>query len=373
MRLTFVVRQCLLVLVCTLTLSAEIRADESGVTPLSESDYITFISPSPMDNWFWGKTAQFAGQVAEDLGIRLEVLAGNNERFTMLDLGQKALQREHPPRALIVGYFFTITEKLLDLSRQKKIPIFLVNTRVSARDQKWLGEPRSERYPNWLGHMYPDDVAAGYVVAQELLQRARQVWPNKKKYELLAVNGALDSMAARDREDGLNQFLSEHSEQLELKHLLHTNWLWDGVVERVPTMLERYPSLQLVWSASDLMAMATRSVAKNAPLLYAGIDWSDAGLQAVREHQLEISLGGHFTEVGWITILLFDYFNGVDFAPLLGLTIKSPMSLASSDNVDRVMQKVSPDYWTTVDFSRYSRSLHPEQDRYHFFEYFLSD
>ncbi|OZG71668.1 sugar ABC transporter substrate-binding protein [Hahella sp. CCB-MM4] len=342
-------------------------------SPFQTSDYITYISPSPMDNWFWGKTAEFAGQVAGDLGIGLEVLAGDDQRFTVLELGQQALLREKPPKALIMGYFITITEKLLELSRDKGIPVFLINTRVHERELEWVGGPRSERFPNWLGHMYPDDVKAGYVVADELLKKARQIWPAGNNYSLLAINGALDSMAALDRQQGLYSFLDEHPGQLDLKRLLNTNWLWDGVTSRMPTMLERYPSLQVVWSASDLMALAARSIAPKAPIIYAGIDWSDAGLQAVKEGDLALSLGGHFTEAGWATILLFDYFHGVDFASSMGVIIKSPMSLATSDNVESIIHKVSPEYWKTVDFTQYSRFIHPDQTRYHFFEFFQMD
>ncbi|ABC27793.1 ABC-type sugar transport system, periplasmic component [Hahella chejuensis KCTC 2396] len=337
---------------------------------LSDTDYFLFISPSPVENIFWGKTGAFAKEVAKDLGVKLEVMYGDDQRFSVLKMGMEALQRPNPPKAIIVGYFFSITEKLLQEANARDVGVFLVNTSVPERDRVLVGQPRSEKFPNWLGHMYPDDEEVGYLVAAELLRQAQEKWPRRKSFDLLGISGSMDSTAALDRNAGLKRFLSEHTDKVILKQLVYANWFWDEVTARTPKMLERYPSVDLIWAASDLMALAARSVAPEPERLIGGVDWSNEGLQGVKDGRLSHSVGGHFVEAGWAVVLLYDYFNGVDFADYLGVNIRTHLALATSANVDKAIDVVTESHWTKEDFRRFSLSLRPENKGYHFHDFF---
>ena len=72
----------------------------------------------------------------------------------------------------------------------------------------------------------------------------------------------------------------------------------------------------------------------NAIGMVGGIDWNLEAIQSIQKGQMTASMGGHFMEGGWVMVLLYDYFNGVDFVDE-GVAMKSKMSAITQANADQ--------------------------------------
>ena len=70
-----------------------------------------------------------------------------------------------------------------------------------------------------------------------------------------------------------------------------------------------------------------------------GFDWSEKGVEAVVKGEIEVTMGGHYMEGAWVAVLIYDYFNGVDFKDE-SLRMKSNMGALTKENIDDYLQKL---------------------------------
>ena len=70
-------------------------------------------------------------------------------------------------------------------------------------------------------------------------------------------------------------------------------------------------------------------------------------------------------EGGWVTVLLHDYFQGVDLAQIPARSA-SPMTLVTKANLADYQFAADPSTWKRFDFRQLSRTRNPALKEYHF-------
>ncbi len=336
-----------------------------------ESLSITFVSPHSSDNQFWGTAHDFARNSARDLNIKLTILynRGNN-RFSYLKSFEKAVNASRKPD-LIIGIFYRfIGTRLLEMAKNKDIPVFMINTNIPDDEKAKIGSPR-ERFENFIGHMAPDEKAAGDLLARYLIKKARIRFPGNQ-IQIAGLSGHRGSPVSLNRSLGLKNGAA--AENAVLRQLIFSDWnkphdqVKQDVITQTKVLLKRYPNLTALWYVCDWMAMAGKTVMgqMDKEIITGGIDWEKEAVFAVKNGLLDASMGGHFTELGFSLVLVHDYLHGRDFHDDPGTGIKTKMTLLTQENIDRFYMFLMNRNWEAIDFKSYSKILNPELKTYDF-------
>ncbi|WP_372994322.1 ABC transporter substrate-binding protein [Marinobacter sp.] len=320
---------------------------------------VVFLSPD--DSRFWQLVAGFMAAVAEDLEVDLEVQYDReSHRFSYLRMAKDVLSREEKPDYLLSMCKEHVTESMLRLADRAGVKAFTFNTDVPDDARASIGMPRTV-LPGWLGHLSPDNIAAGRALVTLLGKQAEQLGlASEPSIPMVALSGTQDSSAAKDRNRGL--LAAAVQQRSELLQLVSANWSRTLAREKTEILLKRYPNTVSIWSASDGMALGAIEAARNAgrvpgeDLLVGGIDWQPEALEKIRKGDLLVSLGRHFMGGGLALLLLHDYHHGRDFGDMSpDYVFRYELEPATRDNVDQMRRIVDPENWNAVDFQRFSR------------------
>lgn len=320
---------------------------------------VVFLSPD--DSRFWQLVAGFMEAVAEDLEVDLEVQYDReSHRFSYLRMAKDVLGRDEKPDYLLFMCKENVTEPMLRLADGAGVKAFTFNTDVPDAARASIGMPRTV-LPGWLGHLSPDNIAAGRTLVTLLGKQAEQLaLAPRTSIPMVALSGTLDSSAAKDRDRGL--LAAAVQQRSELLQLVYANWSRELAREKTEVLLERYPNTAAVWSASDGMALGAIEAARNAgrvpgqDLLVGSVDWQPEALDKIRSGELLVSLGRHFMGGGLALLLLHDYHNGRDFDDMSpDYVFRYKLEPATRDNIDQVQRIADPENWGSVDFRQFSR------------------
>ncbi|WP_296935439.1 ABC transporter substrate-binding protein [uncultured Marinobacter sp.] len=316
---------------------------------------------SPDDSRFWQLVAGFMEAVAEDLEVDLEVQYDReSHRFSYLRMAKEVLSRDDRPDYLLFMCKEHVTESMLRLADGAGVKTFTFNTDVPDAARASIGMPRTV-LPGWLGHLSPDNIAAGRTLVTLLGRQAEQLGlAAEPSIPMVALSGTRDSSAAKDRDGGL--LAAAVQQRSQLLQLVSANWSGALAREKTEILLKRYPNTVSIWSASDGMALGAIEAARDAGrfpganLLVGSIDWQPEALEKIREGELLVSLGRHFMGGGLALLLLHDYHLGRDFADMSpDYVFRYQLKPATRDNIDQVQRITDPENWSAVDFRRFSR------------------
>ncbi len=329
---------------------------------------VAFINPDKAGNPFWDQVESFMLDVAGDLDIEVDRFYANQSRFEAIDIVKRLSEQAVQPDYLIFIYQAGSGAAILDLAEKAGIGSFVINTDIYEADKERVGLPR-QRYQHWLGHMYPDDFDAGKQLADYLinLSLARSGAHDDEAIAVVGFGGSKESMPGIERNRGLEAAVAAQKAAV-LKQAVFTQWDAQRVAHQLEVLATRYPKIDVIWAASDALAMAAAKTAKvlwpqARDFVVGGIDWTREGLKAVQVGQIDVSVGGHFMEAGWAMILLHDYHHGRDFKDH-GLSIKSKMSVLDQQALEALMGNELAMNFEHVDFCLFSRVCNPDLDRY---------
>jgi len=343
---------------------------------------IIYIGHTRVDHPFVKLVSMFSKEVANDLNIQLSFVSpnikktskdGNLNRYIYENFAKHYFFLQHKPDAIISILFRRTGKEILNFSKEGKIPVFIVNTNIPNEDRSDIGIPRGI-YKQFLGLVAASEKQAGELVITTLIEQARKEKPNKL-LEIVGISGPRETSEAIERNVGLTSGIKKYS-NITLKQITHANWRKDIAYKQTIKLLDRYPNLDIIWTASDGMAIGAKKaiLEKNANVLVGGIDWSNEGIEAVKNDVIDVSVGGHYLNGGIALVLLYDYFNGIDFKDELGLEINFNMFKLTSENIKTFNQSFSPDQWHKIDFKKYSKKLNPNLKKYNFtLERFIMD
>lgn len=310
----------------------------------------------PHDDLFWRDFRGFMRAATAQLGMDLEVHLAANNRELMKDQLRRATSGPAPVDAVVFQNFKECAGDLLEIADAAGVPSFLVNAGVSEAER---GLPR-QRHPRWIGSMLPDDVRAGRLLGDLLIDEAqrRGLVDAAGKVQLVGLAGFVSDASSRDRIEGLEAALAARQDAV-LHQVVPTDWGREAGAGKAKALLRRFPAAAVVWTASDALALGAMDALSalgrqpGSDSLVGGIDWSPEGLEAVRSGGLYVTVGGHFMEGGWVAVLLHDYFAGRDFAGQ-GVVFQTPMRAITQAEVERFHAQIVAAEWTRIDFRRLS-------------------
>jgi PAS domain S-box-containing protein len=262
----------------------------------------------PRDDPFWIKAVFFAKEAAADLGVKLQAFNANDDREKMLAQVNEAV------RGGIDGIIFlayqNTGEQILQIAEDHKTPAILINSQLPEKDLL----PRT-KYEYWISSVLPDDVKAGTLLIQQLINEARS--RGIERFDVLAIEGNPKDESCIDRVRGLNNYL-RHLKGLEAFKIVAGNWNRQTAYDQFKDYYSSHSNVNIVWCANDNMAMGVVKAIKELDLrrkiLIGGVDWDKDAIEAIQQDRMQVSVGGHFLDGAWAVVLLFDYFNGIDFA-----------------------------------------------------------
>lgn len=320
---------------------------------------VVFLSPD--DSRFWQLVAGFMEAVAEDLEVDLEIQYDReSDRYSYLRMAKDLLSREEKPDYLLFMCKENVSESMLRLADGAGVKTFTFNTDVPDAARASIGMPRTV-LSGWLGHLSPDNIAAGRALVTLLGKQAEQLGlASGPSIPMVALSGTRDSSAAKDRDRGL--LAAAVQQRSELLQLVYANWSRELAREKTEILLKRYPNTVSIWSASDGMALGAMEAARNAgrvpgkDLLVGSVDWEPEALEKIRQGDLLVSMGRHFMGGGLALLLLHDYHHGRDFGDMSpDYVFRYELEPATRDNIDQVQRIMDPENWSAVDFRQFSR------------------
>ncbi|WP_421899372.1 ABC transporter substrate-binding protein [Maridesulfovibrio sp.] len=323
--------------------------------------------PSDPTGGFWREVSAFMQAVADDLGIDLEIIYAERNHVLMVKEAEKVLSREHPPDYLIVVNEKLAAGKIIAQADAKGVRVFNLLLDFYGEQAKELGNPR-KKYKYWIGGLVPDNRWAGYNLAKELIDKAKERGIAEKNIKLLPISGDYATQATLLRNDGLGYARADFFEAKFLPEI-HCLWRKDKAFDLVTKFLIRDPNVNVIWAANDPMALgAIEGIKKNGltpgqDVLVGGINWDKPALEAVKNGTLTLSVGGHFMTGGWGLVMLYDYHHGYDFAGKAGPLIRKRIfGVIDEDNVECYLNKFSFRDWSKIDFRKFSKAYNKKSD-----------
>jgi len=345
----------------------------STVNAVSKSDRIKVLFLAPDDVGFWHELQRFMRDVAKDLEIDLNISIVDS-RFHSIRAVEDLRYAKKKPDYLVFHYQNHTGAKILKLTEELGIKAFMINTAVDTQNKEKFGLPR-EQMKHWIAHMFPDDRDSGYRLADYLVKynKSYLIGQEQKngRTNFLAIGGSRRSTSGPLREKGLASRISE-TDDISLRRSIFTSWTRQESERATFELLRYYQDISVIWTASDLLAEGAIAGAKRfgrvpgKDIFIGGIDWSTAGVNAVRTGELSVTFGGHYMEGGWSLVLINDYHHGIDFADELGVVINLPMTAITKESADKYFRVFGQSLWKEVDFKSYSKHFNPSLKHYDF-------
>lgn len=331
---------------------------------------LVFLNPAdPKDN-FWALAEETLMAASQDLGIDVVVYYAKRNRELMKRQMKGAVKKDKPD-AFVCQSLKKNGVALLKIAEKAKIPLFMFNAGLVGKDKKKHGEPR-EKFKYWIGQMLPNDEVAANDLAHKLFEIAGKKGFEKDsgKFHTVALLGLDSDFAGVERKKGLKRAIKENG-RVKYYQGVPASWNRKDGKRVFKGLIMRYPKSQIFWAANDQMGLGAIDGAKEANLalnnriIIGSIDWIPEALNAIKNGELAVSVGGHFLEAAWAVVLVHDYLNGIDFGKAY-LNSNSRMGILTEENIDIYLNNLGQGEWNKVDFSRFSKKRNPSLKAYDF-------
>lgn len=329
--------------------------------------HVLFVNPSWESDPFFMQVEAVARIAATQLDLELTVINGDANRLFQNQKLANYLQKSHPDYIIVQPYSgggVQLMEQLADYP----VKIITLERLWQPDEALTVGRP-GEKYPNWLAELYFDNVEA----SRRLTLALQDACPSAT--QLIGINGAY-SQETDQRAEGVYQAMRERQGVVE--QIVNGKWERPLAAKQTEQLLRRYPHAQLIWTASDWMALGVLDSLEKMPeqrFCVGGFDWLPQSQHALQRGALTASAGGHFAMAAWAMVMIYDDVHGrlpkpVPDIPLLQLEI------LTSKNLPRYQPLLRAGQWQFVDFKAFSKgsaanaktpyqfSLHDALDHY---------
>ena len=140
---------------------------------MASAPRVTFLNPGYSNELFWLSVSEFMQAAADDLDMQLTVLYAERDHQRMVQQAREVLNSAEPPDYLVVVNETFVGPELLRLTQGKPVKLFMLLNNLTLAQQAQTGRPR-EKHPQWIGALVPDNIAAGRLMAQRLIEQARR-------------------------------------------------------------------------------------------------------------------------------------------------------------------------------------------------------
>lgn len=215
---------------------------------------------------------------------------------------------------------------------------------------------------HWIGTATTDEERGTYRMMEELYHQV-----GSREPLVIGITGARGTPVSLKRAQGVNDYMTQSGRGRQLQ-LAFGNWGADDAESKADVLLNRYPQTNIIWAANFSMALgALRAVKKNSPAVLVGSTAvAPYSMSNMAKEDMAVSLGSHFFIGAWAMVLLNDYHHGVDFAAHGGVRQKLDyLSVINSANASRYYEIVY-EQTDAMDFSVFSKYIHPSSGHYTF-------
>lgn len=333
---------------------------------------VVFINPGRADEPYWRSVTRFMQPAAQQLDIQLEVLYAERDSLKMMELAKQITQRARKPDYLIIVNERRVGGDMLKLAEQARIKTLIAFSTFENEELAEFGVPR-QKYKYWLGSITPNAVTAGRLTAAELVRQALKLGAvaDDGKVHVALIAGDNGTPTSVQRTAGATSTLSGNP-VVVLEEVVYADFDRAQAKKQAAGLLARYPKLNAVWVASDLMAYGAMEAAEavgrkpGKDLLFSAINNSPEVLQARIQGRISSLAGGHFAAGAWALVMLYDYHHHVDFITE-GLELRRPLfSLFDEALAQHFLNRFGKEDFSSVDFRAFSKYLQPQLRNYEF-------
>ncbi len=323
------------------------------------------VTPRYTEDIFWEPLSNLADKAAKDLGIKLDTFYAERNHFKQLEIIEKLMMEKYDG-VITLNYKFQGI-KAAKLADKYKVPLIFVTGSVDHRD---AGSPR-ENYKYWIGEIIPNDVKAGIALLDKLVDDAKTKLKVNRPLKILAIEGNIADLGSIKRKEGLIQRTGERKDSI-LMQIISANWLKAMAKSKFKILVKsRYSDIDVVWCASDGMAMGVIEGAKDLDLIpgknifIGGVDWTEGAFEKVESGELSTTVGGHIFQGAWAVIALYDFLMGVKEVQK-GISIKTDMINIPRDKIDLYREVIYGNKVSKINFSSFSLSKNKKLKKYNF-------
>ena len=326
---------------------------------------VVFLNPGePVDRGkglFWPMTARLMGVAAKTFGMELEVLYAERDHLLMLRQAQSVAQRTDLPDYVVMVNEKQTAPKMLKMFAGASTKVLLIHNDLTAEQRREIGNER-EQMSHWIGTAKTDEERSTFRMMEALYRQLGTAEP-----QVIGITGARSTPVSLERAQGVSDYMAqaERGQQLQL---VFSNWSATDAESKADVLLGRYPQTNIVWAANYSMAQgALRAVkSRGSSALVGSTAAAPPTSPSMAEQGMAVSLGSHFFIGAWAMVLLHDYHNGVDFAEYGGARQKLNHLYVITPANDSRYYEVVYDKTDALNFSVFSKHLHPSPGDYTF-------
>lgn len=255
---------------------------------------VAFFNPGAATDSFWGDVDKLMEVAATRLDINLQIIHSDRNHFKMISQLDELLKSGRS----ITTHIVLVNEKQSAIKMLQMLygyPIYvqlILNDISLAERETLLADPHWQTY--LLPAIIPDNYAIGAETAKTLLSGLQD-----KKAKVLLISGDKSTPASVLRTQGANDYFFMQP-NVTVTQTVYGQWREDIAYGQALTLLSRYPDLNLIWTASDNMAMGVvkalreKGLKPGRDVLVSSMNTS-AQILDLRQSEFVTTLGGgHF-------------------------------------------------------------------------------
>ncbi len=330
-------------------------------------------SPTTEGNTYWPQVYAILRDAADDLGVELLVHEFDvTDRFAREEEALAILQSTTDIDGAIFSVAVGQAPPLVAEAERRGFPV-MINGPLHDRDVRALGGGPRTRFSQWVGYFYQDEEEKGYRLGQILLHAARddRTEDSGAPIAVAGIGGDHTWSGSALRANGLRRAVSDDG-NARLIQIVPTQWTEREGTTTAARLLARYPEIEVLWAASDQLAIGAGSAIASRPgeaatrhgVVTGGLDMSPRGLRAVRDGDLVATASSTLFTFAEALVYLYDYIHGHDFADNVGSTIETSIEVATRETATMYIELY--DRHAGIDFRRFSKAFDPDLDRYDF-------
>ncbi|MFV0594970.1 ABC transporter substrate-binding protein [Shewanella sp.] len=287
---------------------------------------VAFFNPGAATDSFWGDVDKLMEVAATQLDINLKIIHSDRNHFKMITQLEVLLNSSSPvPTHIILVNEKQSAIKMLQMLYRYPIYVQLILNDISVAERETLlADPHWRTY--LLPAIIPDNYAIGAETAKTLLSGLQD-----KKAKVLLISGDKSTPASVLRTQGANDHFFMQP-NVTVTQTVYGQWREDIAYGQVLTLLSRYPDLNLIWTASDNMAMGVvkalneKGLRPGRDVLVSSVNTSAEILQLRQSQQITTLGGGHFLAGALGLVQLKHYQATHDYYPYTDIQLFSVLN-----------------------------------------------
>ena len=306
---------------------------------------ITFLTPAGTEDPFFRKVIRAVECAAAALGVEaVSKSCRRGEIHLYPQLARDLIASADVGDCLLFVNEAEAGAEIIPAADARDLPVCSVLQGYSAAVRMALGRP-GEHHSSWILDLVPDDERAGRDLLATLVGHVLRKSSVGKPIRVLALSGPY-TQASMLRLKGMRSSLADLPEvTLDGPH--QAGWSRDRSRYAVLDALAEGGLPDLVWAASDSMAFGAIDALKESGLrpgrdvVVGGVDWADSTLDAIRNGEMLVSMGGHLFDAALALVFAVSALHGSarrnvslhsEMAPLTGATMAEYATLLDDQN-----------------------------------------